>query len=77
MMFLAMNSPLAPTGWEVGISIISLLYLIICLALPVFGVVVMLTWHRKNKLRIIELEFEERALDQRRARQGAGTTQED
>lgn len=43
MMFLAMNSPLAPTGWEVGISIISLLYLIICLALPVFGVVVMLT----------------------------------
>lgn len=67
MIFTAVNNPLAPNALEASVTIIGLLYLAFILFLMIFGVVVMLTWRRKNKLRIIELEFEERAIDQRRA----------
>lgn len=61
------NNPLVPTAGEIVFSIIGLIYLAAVLALCVFSIVVLLTWVRKNKLRIIELEFEEQAIDRRRA----------
>lgn len=63
MTVLATN-PLVPTAGEAVLSVIGLAYLVFML---VFLVNVLLTWHRKNKLRIIELEFEERAIDNRKA----------
>ncbi|WP_237224715.1 hypothetical protein [Rothia nasisuis] len=66
MTVLATN-PLVPTAGEAIISVIGLVYLTLMLVFLVFLIKVLLTWHRKNKLRIIELEFEERAIDKRRA----------
>lgn len=66
MTVLATN-PLVPTTGEVVLSVICLAYLVFMLVFLVFLVNVLLTWHRKNKLRIIELEFEERAIDNRKA----------
>lgn len=66
MTVLATN-PLVPTAGEAVISVIGLVYLVLMLVFLVFLVNVLLTWHRKNKLRIIELEFEERAIDKRKA----------
>lgn len=63
-------NPLAPTTGELVITIVGLVYLVAALALFVFSIVVILTWVRKNKLRIIELEFEEQAIDRRRAQGG-------
>lgn len=60
-------NPLVPTTGELVITIVGLVYLVAALALFVFSIVVILTWVRKNKLRIIELEFEEQAIDRRRA----------
>ncbi|MDO4822494.1 MAG: hypothetical protein Q4A03_10785 [Rothia sp. (in: high G+C Gram-positive bacteria)] len=61
------NNPLVPTAWEAALSVIGLAYLVFMLVFLVFLINVLLTWHRKNKLRIIELEFEERAIDNRKA----------
>ncbi|WP_237210517.1 hypothetical protein [Rothia nasimurium] len=66
MTVLATN-PLVPTTGEAVLSVIGLAYLVFMLVFLVFLVNVLLTWHRKNKLRIIELEFEERAIDSRKA----------
>ena len=66
MTVLATN-PLVPTTGETVLSVIGLAYLVFMLVFVVFLVNVLLTWHRKNKLRIIELEFEERAIDNRKA----------
>lgn len=60
--FVASANVLEPTGLEIAITLFGLVYLVLGLVLMVFGVVVLLTWHRKNKLRIIELEFEEEAI---------------
>lgn len=68
-MLLAATNPLVPTGTEVVFSLLGLVIMVGWVALLIFGVNVLLTWHRKNKLRTIELEFEERAIDARRARQ--------
>lgn len=65
MTVLATN-PLVPTAGETVLSVIGLAYLVFMLVFVVFLVNVLLTWHRKNKLRIIELEFEERAIDNRK-----------
>ncbi len=69
MMLLAATNPLVPTGTEVVFSLLGLVLMVGWVALLIFGIKVLLTWHRKNKLRTIELEFEERAIDARRARQ--------
>ncbi|WP_421083308.1 hypothetical protein [Rothia nasimurium] len=61
------NNPLVPTAWEAALSVIGLVYPVLMLVFLVFLVNVLLTWNRKNKLRIIELEFEERAIDKRKA----------
>lgn len=66
MTVLATN-PLVPTAGETVLSVIGLAYLVFMLVFVVFLVNVLLTWHRKNKLRTIELEFEERAIDNRKA----------
>lgn len=66
MTVLATN-PLVPTTGEAVLSAIGLAYLVFLLVFLVFLVNMLLTWHRKNKLRIIELEFEERAIDKRKA----------
>ena len=66
MTVLATN-PLVPTAGETVLAVIGLAYLVFMLVFVVFLVNVLLTWHRKNKLRIIELEFEERAIDNRKA----------
>lgn len=66
MTVLATN-PLVPTAGETVLSVIGLAYLVFMLVFVVFLVNLLLTWHRKNKLRIIELEFEERAIDNRKA----------
>ncbi|MFW0118528.1 hypothetical protein ACN08Y_01170 [Rothia sp. P5764] len=63
-------NPLAPTTGELVITIVGLVYLVAVLTLFVFSIVVLLTWVRKNKLRVIELEFEEQAIDRRRAQGG-------
>ncbi|MFW0182300.1 hypothetical protein ACN082_02165 [Rothia sp. CCM 9417] len=64
------TNPLVPTTGELVITIVGLVYLAAELALFVFSIVVLLTWVRKNKLRVIELEFEEQAIDRRRAQGG-------
>lgn len=58
---------LAPTGGEVIVTILGLAYVLAILALTGLLLVVLLTWHRKNKLRIIELEFEEEAIRRKKA----------
>lgn len=70
MILAGVSNPLVPTAGEVVFSIVGLIYLAVVLALLVFSIVVILTWIRKNKLRIIELEFEEQAIDRRRAQGG-------
>lgn len=65
MTVLATN-PLVPTAGEAIFSVIGLVYLVLMLVFLVFLVNVLLTWHRKNKLRIIELEFEEEAIQRKK-----------
>lgn len=66
------NNPLVPTAWEAVVTVLGFLYMAVSFALFIFAIVVLLTWVRKNKLRIIELEFEEQAIDRRRAQGGQG-----
>ena len=65
MTVLATN-PLVPTTGEAVLSVIGLAYMVFMLVFLVFLVNVLLTWHRKNKLRIIELEFEEEAIQRKK-----------
>lgn len=62
-------NPLVPTFGEVAFSILGIIFLVLSLVFIIFSINVLLTWHRKNKLRTIELEFEEGAIEKRKAGQ--------